>query len=534
MKSPFKTMLNAVNPLKRPQGQPLDSRQVENNAGGFVYQIGDEARLTRFLVLGSDGGTFYATPEQHTLQATDFLRELVSRDAALALRVTLDVVRRNRAPRPDPALLMLALIAKTAPDVTDRQAAWAALPEVARTGTMLLHFLAFARALGGWGRLTRRGVANVYETLPTEQLALWAVKYKARDGWSQADALRLAHPRTDDPARNAVLKFMVDGVLEGSRPETRLIEGAGLVQATSTDAAAAVLMRAYSLPIEAVPTHLRGPEVYRTALNTGGLTWLLRNLGNLGRLGVLSLNDPALIDAVIARMTDPAALKRGRIHPIDVLKARMVYGQGRGVRGNGTWVPVPRVVDALDDAFYTAFGNVQPAGTRHLLALDVSGSMTSGQIAGVPGLTPNMAAAAMSMLALKTEPSALTMGFAQTFRPLHLTPKDTLAAAMQKAQSASFGATDCAQPMLWAAQHKQLIDTFVVYTDNETWAGHVHPSVALDQYRQRMGIAARLIVVGLTATGFSIADPTRSDMLDVVGFDSAAPQVMSSFARGEL
>ena len=36
------------------------------------------------------------------------------------------------------------------------------------------------------------------------------------------------------------------------------------------------------------------------------------------------------------------------------------------------------IVDALDAAFYTAFGNVEPAGKRLLLALDVSGSMTCG------------------------------------------------------------------------------------------------------------------------------------------------------------
>ncbi|WP_245808487.1 hypothetical protein [Deinococcus hopiensis] len=74
----------------------------------------------------------------------------------------------------------------------------------------------------------------------------------------------------------------------------------------------------------------------------------------------------------------------------------------------------------------------------------------------------------------------------------------------------------------------------MVYTDNETWAGQVHPTVALDAYRQKMGIESRLIVVGLTATGFTIADPHRSDMLDVVGFDAAAPNVMAAFARGEV
>ena len=537
----MKNLLSVISPrsiqkMARRQNERLEARQTRNNAGGFVYSLSDEGRLTRFLVLGTDGGTFYASERQHTVQATDFVRELVARDAEKALRVTLEVVRGQRAPKPDPALLVLALIAKTAPSAADRKAAWDALPEVARTGTMLLHFLAFADALGGWGRLTRQGVARVYEDAPLDKLALWAVKYKARDGWSQADALRKAHPKTDDAGRNAVLKFMVDGVLPGevTDPALCVIEGHLLALEATSDAEAATLMTEYSLPIEAVPTHLRGAEVYRAAMHTNGLTWLLRNLGNLGRMGVLNVNDRDIVREVVKRLTDAEVLKWGRIHPLDALKARLVYAQGRGVKGKGEWLPVPKVVDALEDAFMLAFGAVNSAGTRHLLALDVSGSMTMGTVGGVTGLTPNMAAAAMCMVALRTEPDALTMGFAESFRALGITPKDTLESAMRKAQSGSFGATDCAQPMIWAAREGVQVETFVVYTDNETWAGKIHPKVALDQYRQKTGIGARLIVAGLTASGFTIADPQRADMLDVVGFDTAAPGVMTAFARGEV
>jgi 60 kDa SS-A/Ro ribonucleoprotein len=71
----------------------------------------------------------------------------------------------------------------------------------------------------------------------------------------------------------------------------------------------------------------------------------------------------------------------------------------------------------------------------------------------------------------------------------------------------------------------------VVYTDNETWFGGVHPFQALKQYRQAMGRPAKLIVAGMTATKFTIADPSDHGMLDVVGFDSAAPAVMAAFSR---
>ncbi|WP_309570183.1 RNA-binding protein Rsr [Deinococcus sp.] len=548
----MKNLLNALNPLNRTQTERSDPRQVVNHAGGFVYALSDEARLTRFLILGTDGGTFYATERGHTLQATEFVKTFVQLNAGAALRVTLDVIRTGRAPKADPALLVLALIAKTAPDAAHRRAAWDALPEVARTGTVLLHFLAFADALGGWGRLTRQGVARVYEDAPVEKLALWAVKYKARDGWSQADALRKAHPKTTDAGRNAVLKFMVDGVLPDAGnitgPALRVIEGHLLAQSVTTDKDAAILMRGYGLPIEAIPTHLRGAEVYRAAMDTGGLTWLLRNLGNLGRVGVLTVNDREVVRAVVERVTNPDALKRGRIHPLDALKAHLVYAQGRGVKGRGEWVPVPQVVDALEDAFYSAFGAVQPAGKRFLLGLDVSGSMSGGTVGGVPGLSPLKATAAMALVTARTETDYAALAFSSAgggyggrwgggtpgLTPLTISPRQRLDDVMTAMQKIPMGGTDCALPTLWAAKQRVPVDTFVVYTDNETWAGNVHPTVALDQYRQKMGIAARVIVVGMTATEFTIPDPNRDDMLDIVGFDTAAPGIMTAFARGEM
>jgi len=87
-------------------------------------------------------------------------------------------------------------------------------------------------------------------------------------------------------------------------------------------------------------------------------------------------------------------------------------------------------------------------------------------------------------------------------------------------------------PMLYALENKLSVETFVIYTDSETWFGKIHPAQALRDYREKMGIPARLIVVGMVANQFTIADPTDNGMLDVVGFDSAAPELMADFARG--
>jgi 60 kDa SS-A/Ro ribonucleoprotein len=85
--------------------------------------------------------------------------------------------------------------------------------------------------------------------------------------------------------------------------------------------------------------------------------------------------------------------------------------------------------------------------------------------------------------------------------------------------------------MLHAIQNRLLVDAFVVLTDSETWAGDIHPVQALRRYRERSGLPARLIVVGMVSNGFTIADPDDGGMMDVVGFDAAVPQLMSDFVR---
>lgn len=115
--------------------------------------------------------------------------------------------------------------------------------------------------------------------------------------------------------------------------------------------------------------------------------------------------------------------------------------------------------------------------------------------------------------------------------PLGISPRRRLDDVVRSISGLPFGATDCALPMLYALEKGLQFDAFVIYTDSETWSGKVHPFQALRQYRERTGINAKMIVVGMTSTGFTIADPTDAGMMDVVGFDTAAPNVMADFIR---
>lgn len=97
-----------------------------------------------------------------------------------------------------------------------------------------------------------------------------------------------------------------------------------------------------------------------------------------------------------------------------------------------------------------------------------------------------------------------------------------------------FGGTDCALPMLYAKAKQLPVDVFIVMTDNETWAGNIQPVPALHQYREAMGIHAKLVVMAFSSSGFSIADPNDPSMLDMAGLDAGFPQVLAEFVMDKF
>jgi 60 kDa SS-A/Ro ribonucleoprotein len=140
----------------------------------------------------------------------------------------------------------------------------------------------------------------------------------------------------------------------------------------------------------------------------------------------------------------------------------------------------------------------------------------------------------MAMVLVRTEPYVEVNAFSTHMQALPLSDTDSLDAVRRKLQNCRMGGTDCSQPMIYAKNAKMDIDTFTVWTDNETWAGSMKPSQALAQYRQHRNIPARLAVVGLAASAFTIADPKDKGMMDFVGFDASAPRVMADFSAGRI
>lgn len=535
---------------RTPQSRQADPRQVPNSAGGYTFTIDPWDALRRFLTIGTAGGTFYASAREITADNVQMIRTLLGTDGRAVVDMTVTISTEGRAPRQQPQLIALALAASV-DDTEVRRYALSKLSTVARTGTALFTFVRYVRQFRGWGPALKGAVADWYSGKPADKLAYQLLKYRQREGWTHRDLLRLSHPKPSSPAHGALYRYATHGGTD-SDALPGLVYAFEVAQNEITGPSSWVdlIRNGNGLSWEMFPDAALGSEeVWDALLDTDSVpvTALMRQLPRLTRLDVFKGTQGARTrDLVTSRLTDPERLRKGRVHPINVLAALRTYQSGQSARGSGTWTPNRHVVDALDAAFYAAFGVIEPSGTRTLLALDVSGSM-DWQEAGGTVLTPREVSVGMAIVTLATEPESrvvafsdgstsnrLTFGGRHSITELAISSRQRLDDVIRETSRLNFGGTDCALPALWARQQDEGFDSIVIYTDNETWAGSTHPHQAISEYRRACGLPVRQIVVGLTATNFTIADPSDPLSLDIAGFDSAVPSLIADFGAGRL
>src|SRR5690242_8471930 len=319
-----------------PQSQPIPgSSQVRNSGGGYSWQVDDWTRLDRFLILGAEGGTYYITERELVKQNHDALVRCIKADGIRAVNRIVEISDAGRAPRNDPAIFALALVA-THGDAPAKTHAFANVNKVCRIGTHLFHFAEYVNAMRGWGRGLRNAVGHWYMDRGADELAHQAVKYQQRDGWSHSDLLRLAHPKAPSAQHDAVFRWMLAGadslgereVKRKVRGEDRvakygavgalpkLIEAFERVKLTFNVIEVVKLIDEFNLPREAIPTQwLNEAVVWEALLERMPMTAMVRNLGKMTSLGLLQpFSDAAKL--IVRKLGDDTLLKRARIHPL--------------------------------------------------------------------------------------------------------------------------------------------------------------------------------------------------------------------------
>lgn len=525
--------------------------QVKNNAGGYVYQLDEWKVLDRFLIIGCENNTYYSTKESLTLKNAQNVLDLIKKDGHRVVDKVVEISDAGRAAKNNTAIFVLAMVASFGNE-SSKSYALSKLDKVARTATHLFQFVDDANKMRGWGRGLRSAVGKWYTEKDLGSLVYQLIKYKNREGWTHKDVVAMAHAKPKTAEQAYIFRTLFKGFDEVESVKAsallpdidRYVLGSNFASAVGDDVNAAIdLIKRYNFPREVVPTSmLNNAKVWETLLDMGmPMTAMIRNLGKMSSIGLLAPLSAAT-KTVCDALQNEEVIRKARIHPVNVLAAKAVYEYGRGFRGSNSWDVVPAIVSALEDAFYLSFKNVESTGKRHFIGLDVSGSMTSRGVAGYEFLTPALVNAAMVMPLMRAESQYHIVGFGSQgyyggcddVFDVGINSKMSLSTVLGRISNINGGGTDCSLPMVYALKHKIPVDVFSVWTDNETWAGNIHPDQALRKYRDEMGIDAKLIVCASTATNFTIADPSDPGMLDVCGFDSGVPQVIREFSLGNL
>jgi 60 kDa SS-A/Ro ribonucleoprotein len=521
-----------------PQTQAIPGREAEmarNNAGGFTFTLDKWGTLDRFIMIGSEGGNYYVGEKDVTKQSFTNALACIAEDGVRAVNRAVEYSVAGRAPKNDPALVVLALAAaKGSPEV--QAAAYDALPKVARTGTHLFTFVSILNSMGKWNAAAKRGLSKWYTNRSIEKLAVQMLKYQSRNGWSHRDVLRLAHVKATNEVQNNLFKYVVKGgeaLSQGDAIPQLVVDFEFLKRADSAKDVVRLIETNKDISWELVPTQfLKDKDVLMALLPSMGLTAVIRQLGKLTAAGVL---DPMSEGSklVMAKLSDAEALKAQRVHPITILQALKQYSAGHGERGSLVWSPNQRIVDSLNDSFYAAFGTLEKTDAGQYIAVDVSGSMSwdSSKVNGSPNLYARDVAACMAMAIARTSSNYFVGAFSGHIQEMKISPNMRLDDVLAVMGRMSAGSTDCSLPMV-DAKNKRMsgVDLFTVITDNETYAGRMQPVQALRDYRNAFNKTAKLCVIATSVSNFTIADPKDAGMMDIAGFDSAAPQIIADFA----
>jgi len=201
------------------QTEQMNDDQVLNDAGGYVWAVDNMMRLKRFIVMGTEGGTFYPTQEEPGMENARALMDLIEEGRGVeAVSVIKEYSVENRAAKQDPIILALAICARCSHQAT-KQAAYEAISDILRIPTHLFQFVEYCENISkmgrqkttGWGRAQRNAISKWYNNKKARNLAMLVTKYKQRNNWSHRDLLRLCHIKPENAAIGFIVKYVVKG-----------------------------------------------------------------------------------------------------------------------------------------------------------------------------------------------------------------------------------------------------------------------------------------------------------------------------------
>src|SRR4051794_6336974 len=489
----------------------LFASSTKNEAGGNAYAMTPKQALAQYAATGCLNGTYYASANEQ-LASVLALCERV--EPAFIARTAL-YCRERGFMKDMPALLCAVLATK---DVALLESIF---PRVINNGKMLRNFVQIIRS-GAVGRKSlgtapKRMIRDWMESAADELL----VRASVGTSPSLADVIRLAHPKPVTAEREAFLGYLIGHSHDAAKLPKIVRQLESFRRGESIDVPDVPFEMLTSLPLS------KGD--WKTIARNAPWQMTRMNLNTFARHGVFEDEEVTL--TIATRLADPAAIRKSRVFPYQLLVAYLNSGPA-----------VPEIVrDALQDALEVATENVPAIDGKVFICPDVSGSMSSPVTGVRRGATTAVrcidVAALVAASIIRKNADAEVLPFDFNVVDVQLNRRDSVMTNAAKLAAIGGGGTVCSAPLARLNAQYAAGDLVIFVSDNESWADPqkgrgTETMKQWDLIRER-NPKAKLVCIDIQPYATSQAEE-RDDVLIVGGFSDSVFDLVREFAAGRL
>jgi len=496
-------------------GKMLPATNTLNEEMAPAYAFKPEHALAQYAATGCLSSTFYASAELQLERALAMCGQV---EPDFVARVA--VFARERGAMKDMPALLCAYLSTRDLELLER-----IFFRVIDNGRMLRNFVQIIRS----GAVGRKSLG----TAPKRLVRQWLERrsddalFRASVGASPSlsDIIRMVHPKPDQPAREAIYGYLLGRPVD----RARLSELVRAFEEFKEDRNSVVP----DVPFEMLTALPLTAKQWAKIAWTAPWQMTRMNLNTFVRHRVFeeAKGQDELVNRIANRLKDPAAIRKARAFPYQLLVAYRKAGEG---------VPA-KIRAALEDAMELATRNVPRIEGTVFVFPDVSGSMVA-PVTGYRGSASTSvrcvdAAALIAATLLRVNPDTTVMPFEHRLVNVTLSAKDSVMTNSAKLAGIGGGGTNCSAPLAELNRKRAKGDLVIYVSDNQSWVdagGAVGTATAREwSVFKKRNPGARMICIDLQPYANTQAAESTY-ILNIGGFSDQVFDLISAFVSGEM
>ena len=482
--------------------------ETKNEAGGGAFSLPDKQALAQLAVTGTFSNVYYATAEDQLAKVKTLLAKVDSQFVAkLAV-----YAHQNAYMKDMPAYLAAVLHGRGEAALLAK-----VFPRVITTFKMLTNFVQIVRS----GVIGRKSFGSSTKTLIKNWLSSKTAKqtFNGSIGLSSpsvADVIKMVHPNPADVGQDAVFSYLTEA-RNWQEKSVNLPDDVKVFESLKRGETKVIP----DVPFRALTNIELSVEQWKEIADNMPWGTLRQNLNMLSRKGVFA--DKAFMYKVAARLADSNEISKAKVLPYQLFTTFQ----------NTQDLPI-ELTNALQDAAEVATQNVPTFGGQVVLAIDVSGSMSSSVTGSRPGQPPTKTrcvdvAGLMAACLVRQNKNARTLLFDTRLYEAKVNPRDSIMTNAANIARFGGGGTNCSLPLLQLNQEGFKADLVIYVSDNESWSGRNYGTSSEWLKYSHRNPKAKLVNIDIQAyTNTQV--PDAKNVLNIGGFNDSIWTAISEFA----